>query len=146
MAHEPGSSSATPPPAAHGTSRDNPEVRHETSDVNIRAILGFGAALALVAVVVHVLLWLLFMYFQSREASGAARLLPLAVEQQNRLPAEPRLQTNPRQDLSDLRTREDQVLGSYGWVDKERGIVRIPIDEAMRLTVERGLPARGEQK
>ena len=61
-----------------------------------------------------------------------------------RLPPEPRLQTNPRQDLSDLRAREDQLLNSYGWVDKNTGVVRIPIERAMQLIVERGLPTRSE--
>ena len=45
----------------------NPEVHHEQSDVNIRAILGFGAALFVVAAVVHVLIYVLFGYFDSRE-------------------------------------------------------------------------------
>ena len=61
--------------------RDNPEhsvhlehpenlghpVHHEESDVNIRAILGFGAALVVVAAVVHLLIYVLFGYFTSRE-------------------------------------------------------------------------------
>jgi len=61
------------------------------------------------------------------------------------VPPEPRLQTNPRQDLSDLRAREDQTLSSYGWVDRNAGVVRIPIDQAIKLTLERGLPARQER-
>jgi hypothetical protein len=69
---------------------------------------------------------------------------PLAAGQESRLPPEPRLQTNPRQDLRDLRSAEDTVLTGYGWVDKNAGIARIPIGEAMKLTVERGLPARQE--
>jgi hypothetical protein len=121
---------------------DNPRVSHETSDVNLRAILGFGAVLTLVAIVIHVLLWLLLVYFQNRALRADVRQFPLAVEQQNRLPAEPRLQVNPRQDLIDLRAREEAVLGTYGWVDKGAGAVRIPIEEAMRLAVKRGLPSR----
>ena len=54
------------------------------------------------------------------------------------------MQTNPRQDLIDLRAGEDAILNTYGWVDKAGGVVRIPIDEAMKPTVERGLPARSE--
>jgi hypothetical protein len=38
------------------------------------------------------------------------------------------------------------VLDNYGWVDKNAGIVRIPIDEAIRLTLQRGLPTRQESK
>jgi hypothetical protein len=69
---------------------------------------------------------------------------PLAAESLRRLPPEPRLQTDPRDDLEHLRETEDRVLESYGWVDRDAGVVRIPIDQAMRLAVERGLPARPE--
>jgi len=61
------------------------------------------------------------------------------------VPPEPRLQTTPREDLRELRAREEEILGSYGWVDKTTGVVRIPIDEAMKLTLQRGLPARSEK-
>ena len=124
----------------------NPDVSHEESDVNFRAIIGFGAALIAVAVVVHLLIYALFGYFNRREGVQAPSEYPLAAAQGRREPPEPRLQTNPRQDLADLRAKEDDLLGSYGWVDKNAGVVRIPIDAAMKLTLERGLPAREESK
>jgi hypothetical protein len=130
------------PHAAERTPTANPEVHHETSDVNIRAILGFGAALIVVATVIHLLIYVLFRYFDAREAQRVAPQYPLAIAQESRLPPEPRLQTNPRQDLADLRAKEAEILATYGWVDRNSGIVRIPIDEAIRLTLERGLPAR----
>ena len=122
------------------------EVQHEESDVNIRAILGFGAGLMIVTAIICFLLWLLFGYFVSREARSGAREFPLAVEQQNRMPPEPRLQTNPKEDLRALQARDEALLKSYGWTDKDAGIARIPIEEAMRLTVQRGLPKREENK
>ena len=128
-----------------GGVRETPVV-NDDNDVNTRGILAFGAGLLVLAVIVHFLVWLLFGYFASRESQLAAREFPLAADQQNRLPPEPRLQVNPRQDLADLRRREDAILGTYGWVDKNAGIVRIPIEEAMRLTLERGLPARQTEK
>jgi len=118
------------------------EVQHEESDVNIRAILGFGAGLMIVTAIICFLLWLLFGYFVSREARSGAREFPLAVEQQNRMPPEPRLQTNPKEELRALQARDEALLKSYGWTDKDAGIARIPIEEAMKLTVQRGLPAR----
>jgi len=121
---------------------DNPDVRHEASDVNIRAILGFGLGLIVVAVFIHVAVWLLFMFFEGRETRRVAAEFPLAVGQENRQPPEPRLQTHPREDLRDFRQQEDEFLGSYGWVNKASGEVRIPITDAMKLTVQRGLPAR----
>jgi len=45
-----------------------------------------------------------------------------------------------------MRAREDEILTTYGWVDRNAGIVRIPIDAAMKLTLERGLPARSENE
>jgi len=119
---------------------------HEESDVNIRAILGFGVALFAVAAVVHVLIFGLFRLFEARDGVKVAVEYPLAAAQGHREPPEPRLQTDPRQDLADMRAKEDYVLGSYGWVDKNAGVVRIPIDAAMKLTLERGLPARTEPK
>jgi hypothetical protein len=77
----------------HEVPTDNPNVTHETSDVNIRAILGFGAALIAVAFVVHVAIWLLFTFFAAREARRVAPQFPLAAGQERRLPPEPRLQT-----------------------------------------------------
>jgi hypothetical protein len=115
---------------------------HETSDVNVRAILTFVGVLFVTAVVIHVLIWLLFVVFERRENAAKQTSYPLAVSERDRVPPEPRLQTHPREDLRDLRAREDALLQSYGWVDHAAGVVRIPIDEAMRLTIERGLPVR----
>jgi len=136
------------PHAAHGgaDATSNPEVHHEESDVDIRGILAFGVGLFVVAVFIHFAVWVLFRYFDSREARQAAPQYPLAAAQGSRVPPEPRLQTNPRQDLADLRAREEETLATYGWVDRNAGVVRIPIDEAVRKTLERGLPARQRQR
>jgi hypothetical protein len=126
---------------------ENPTVHHEESDVNIRGILIFAAGLIVLAAVIHVLIWGVFRYFDAREARRQTIEYPLAVQEESRLPPEPRLQTNPRQDLQDLRAAEERLLTTYGWVDRNAGVVRIPVDEAMKLTLQRGLPARsGAQK
>ena len=122
---------------------DNPAVHHEESDVNVRAVGGFVVALLVVAVIVHLAMWGLLRFFEAHATNQAAQLVyPLATKQEQRLPPEPRLQTNPRQDLADLRAAEDETLTTYGWVDKNAGVVRIPIEQAMKLTLERRLPAR----
>ena len=56
-------------------------------------------------------------------------------------PPNPLLQDNftTKSDIKELRQREDEVLGSYGWVDQNAGTVHIPIDEAMTLVVEQGV-------
>src|ERR1700730_2893457 len=125
---------------------ENTEVHHETSDVDIRVILEFGAGLIVVAVGIHFIVWLLFRYFTPREARRVPPEYPLAASQGERMPPEPRLQTTPREDLRDFRANEDAVLPSYGWVGQNAGVVRIPIDEAIRLTLRRGLPSRAGAK
>jgi hypothetical protein len=112
----------------------------------VAGVLGFGAGLIVAAALVHFSVWLLFMYFSTREAQRVAPQYPLATGQIERLPPEPRLQTNPREELRDMRAQEDAILGSYAVVDKDAGVVRIPIDEAMKLIVQRGLPARAQQE
>ena len=119
-------------------------VHHEKSDVDVGAIFMVGAALAGVTILLSLVVGLVVV-FLSRQAANPVREYPLAVTHEQRLPPEPRLQTNPREDLQELRDEEQKVLDSYGWVDKDAGVVRLPIGEAMRLTVERGLPARAQE-
>lgn len=57
----------------------------------------------------------------------------------NRFP-EPQLETNERTELNKVRLGEEDTLATYDYVDKNAGIVRIPIDRAMDLIVQRGLP------
>jgi hypothetical protein len=119
------------------------DVSHETSDVNIRGILASAAGLIVLGAVVYFVVWLFFVYLsRQHQAAAGAPQFPLAVGQADRLPPEPRLQVNPRQDLKDLRAVEEQLLTSYVWVDRNAGVVRIPIDEAMKLTLQRGFPSR----
>lgn len=130
----------------HNDDRDNPEVVHEMSDVNVGAILRFGAALLITAVIAHVFLWWLLGVYERQYARSQTQVYPMAAAQQDRLPPEPRLQNDPQQDLTDLRAKQENLLKGYGWVNKEAGIARIPIEDAMRIVVEKGLPARQESQ
>ena len=121
---------------------DNLEVVHEESDVNVSAIIRWGGALAGVTfAALAFLVWLQSMYIRAPGLVQPPRY-PMAVERRGELPPEPRLQDTPQQDLRALRARQLALLTQYGWVNKESGIARIPIEEAMRLVVERGLPVR----
>ncbi|HEV3218023.1 MAG TPA: hypothetical protein VGZ27_20015 [Vicinamibacterales bacterium] len=117
-------------------------IGHEMSDVHVRGVLVFAAGLFVTGIVIHLLVWLFFVLLAEQQTRGTVRQYPLAVGQQERVPPAPRLQINPREDLRELRSAEDAALTSYGWVDQNGGVVRIPIDAAMKLTVQRGLPAR----
>jgi hypothetical protein len=53
----------------------------------------------------------------------------------------PRLQTDDGyQEIADMHAKEDLLLDNYSYVDQSKGTVRIPIDRAMELIAERGLP------
>ncbi|HYZ35011.1 MAG TPA: hypothetical protein VE684_22350 [Crenalkalicoccus sp.] len=55
----------------------------------------------------------------------------------------PQLQSDPQADLRDVLRAQRAALHSYGWVDRARGIARVPIEEAMRMEAARGADAYG---
>ena len=124
---------------------DNASVHHEHSDIDIAGIFKFTIGLIVAAAAVHVVIWFMFVSFEATAASADVRN-PLRVGEDVRLPPEPRLQVEPRQDLSAYREREATLLGGYHWIDKAAGVVRIPIDDAMKRVVERGVPTRSVQE
>ena len=80
-----------------------------------------------------------------RAEERASRAYPLAATQEQRLPPAPRLQQFPTTSSTSSASEKRALLEGYGWMNKEAGIVHIPIEEAMRLMVERGLPSRAPQ-
>ena len=122
---------------------DHPhEVHRETSDVNIGGIAVFVVVLIVVAVLIHGAVWVLYRQFEKTASRPAMVEFPLAAGALRRLPPGPRLQVDPRDDLLNMRRNEEEVLQSYGWIDRNTGTVRIPIEQAMKLTADRGLPTR----
>ncbi len=98
------------------------------------------------AVIILVFLWQLQSVYQRQTDRAQMQAYPLAAGQQEELPPMPRLQDHPQQDMHELREQQRALLNGYGWVNRDAGIARIPIDEAMRMVVERGLPARETAK
>lgn len=121
--------------------RPAPASGHETSDVSISGIVKFGVGLAIVAVVVHLLLWGLLRSFETSAKERDRPVPAMVAASLRRTPREPRLEPNPLAPRIAAQAREDVLLSSYGWADRGAGIARIPIDRAMDLLVARGLPA-----
>jgi hypothetical protein len=135
------------PPVLHGGPDDEyaftpEESTYEHTDANVWVIAKFGIWLALTAVIVHVGIWVMWGMLKSQAQVTREPQYPLATEP--RLPPEPRLQQFPANEIDDFRRSEATRLNNYGYVNKDAGVVHIPIEEAMRLTIERGLPARSE--
>jgi hypothetical protein len=112
---------------------------YETRDANPSGVLKFGAWLGVTLIVVAIGMRLMFGYFAETQTLGPAAS---PFENARTLPPSPRLQVAPEAEIHDYWETQQKILNSYGWVDKQNGIVRIPIDRAMRLTLDRGLPAR----
>lgn len=117
---------------------------YEHTDAHSRPIAKFLFWLLVTAVIVHVGLAGVykFMYDRGVALESAERRYPMSAEQTYRLPPSPRLQQFPVNERYEFQLEEQKLLNSYGWENKAFGTVRIPIAEAMRLTVERGLPSR----
>jgi len=111
---------------------------YETRDANLRAILWLAISITAMVLIAHLLLWVLLRTLEGNAARRDPALSPLA--ETAPLPPEPRLQNTPVRDLDKFRAREEHLLASYGWADKEKTKVRIPIARAMELLVERGEP------
>ena len=122
---------------------NNPEMRHEHADVNVWAIGKVGIALVLVTIASIILMFGVFRYFDAREGGKQIPASLFSIDSR-KLPPEPNVFFNEHESLNqqDIRAGEERELQEYGWVDQAHGVVRIPIDRAMELVLQRGLPAR----
>lgn len=119
-----------------------PSEGYERKDADIRRVFVMaGVLVAVILLMVGVTLWA-FVALEAREARGEPMPSTLAPRPSPQLPPEPRLQQDPLADLRQMRAEEESLLSGYGWVDRKAGIARIPVDRAMELVVQRGLPAR----
>jgi len=120
--------------AGNTTDLSSPESRHEHSDVDVRAIVIFAIALALLAIAALAALFGAYRYLVNREGGPV-------LDSQTHPPA-PQLEETPALDWQRQLAAEEQILHSYGWVNPGEGIVRIPIERAIDILAQRGLPAR----
>ncbi len=122
----------------------NPENRFEHRDVNFKALTKFAIGLIITAIFSAGLVLGIFQYLLHREGGMPASRIESPAQDARQLPPEPRLEVTPASDLQEMRAAEDQVLTHYAWLDQPNGIVRLPIDRAIELIAQRGLPARKE--
>ena len=131
---------------AHGHAHDEyvppPDMKHETRDLSTRTVVIFAISLVVGAVFIHVVVWWMFAAMGRSNERAYTREYPLAPVGAPQPPPAPRLQTQPREELKRMRQEEDRVLSEYGWANPNTGQVRLPIDRAMQLLLEQGLPSR----
>lgn len=115
---------------------------HETSDLDARVPALFGAALTTAIVVLMAATYWVYDFTAAHQAARYPAAPPLAYTREP-TPA-PRLQVDAPRELRELRAAEDAALHGYAWIDKNRSLVRIPIDRAIEVLTQRGLPARAQ--
>lgn len=122
-----------------------PGAKYEHTDIDVDVSRKFAIWLFVSMLASFAIVYGTFWFFEGREraANAAAQKYPLAVSIHKDPPA-PNLQRQPFKDIYSLRQGENEKLSSYGWVDKDGGVTRIPIDRAMEVLLQRGFPTRAE--
>lgn len=115
---------------------------HEETDAGVRNVAVLAAAFVGLLIFGLIVGYGTFRFLYTPEVTT---VVPSALQQGRVLPPGPRLQVNAQEDLHDYLQEQQQTLDSYGWVDQGAGVVRIPIDRAMDMVLERGLPTRGAE-
>ena len=134
---------------------------YERSDVGIAGVVVFLVALAVFAAVAGLLCYgigkVINAHMNKEDGPNNKWTKTVDVRQLGNLPSNPELQNKiaemtqsiptPRvqsdegdQDIADLHAREDLLLNYYSWVNESQGKVRIPIERAMELIAQQGLP------
>ena len=138
-----------PPPPPNMTNHDG----FEQEDLSSRSALYFLAGLVLVGLVVYLIVFGMYRFLDRYDTAHQPPLSPMATPQADTRAVtpenaetfpQPRLEENERTQLRSFIEDQDRKLATYDWVDKDRGTVRIPIDRAMELIAQRGLPVHAE--
>ena len=122
---------------------NNPEIRYEKTDAHVRPLYQFLFWISVITILTAVIAMVILRGLESWRDQASTRPVMAEVQEAQQPPA-PRLQIQEPKDLAVFRKEEQEILTTYGIVDREKGIYRIPIEEAMKLTLERGLPTVGD--
>src|SRR5438093_6365634 len=126
----------------------------EREDLGSKPIVGFIVSVVVGGVLIYYVLWGMFRFLDAYERKQQQSVSPLVNAEQDTRDAdrqttarkvqeqfpEPRLEDNERTELNDFRYSEEEKLNSAGWVDQSAGVAHIPIDRAMEVIAQRGLP------
>jgi hypothetical protein len=125
-------------------------VEFEREDLGAGGIFAFLVGLAIVGFFMHLILLGMYNYLDAYEKTHQRQPNPIArstspdmrkaePQEADKFPT-PRLEINERAQLNDKRLKEEETLDTYGWVDQKAGVAHIPIDRAMDVIAQQGLP------
>jgi hypothetical protein len=149
--------------------KTNGHADYERRDIGVGGVLYFMAGLAVAAIIIHFVIAGMYRYLEHHAEAQQKAISPLVTNparDTRTLPPEfktdsegtdyekylqknfptPQLETDERTQLNKVRLGEENTLSTYDYVDKDAGTVRIPIDRAMDLLVQRGLPTRTQSE
>jgi hypothetical protein len=132
MADKHADAHAVSPPVTGGSLDDR--------ELDLRSIVIFGVVLFGGTLVVLLLMWGMSAAFKSMEEAKDRPPSPLGEARLDPIPPGPRLQAVPPRDMDELRAANRQALTTYGWVDQPNGVAHIPVDRAIAILTEKGLP------
>lgn len=117
----------------------NGNAGHETRDVSVANLAAFGLILLGLILLGFLVSWGVESYFFEHQSLGPSAT-PFESVRETPPANRPPLQTEPAEDLGVFKKHQQETLESYGWVDAKAGIARIPIERAMTILLQKGLP------
>ncbi|MDH4070893.1 MAG: hypothetical protein OEV30_10770 [Ignavibacteria bacterium] len=121
------------------TSEESIARKHEQADIHFGRIIWIGIGLLGLMVVGMLYSDLVGVIFTETSFEPGAPAEVLIDHDASDLPPAPRIEANPNRTWEQFRAREDSVLFSYRWIDRESGIAQIPVERAMEIVLEKKL-------
>ncbi|HEV3309613.1 MAG TPA: hypothetical protein VG815_03745 [Chloroflexota bacterium] len=112
---------------------------HEPNILQVRGLLVFAAALLGVTILVQVILAVVMQGFSSEEKELDSLAVPRFAGDTGGFPS-PRIQPDPAEEFTKMKIEDLGRLNQYGWIDRAAGVAHIPVDRAVDILAERGLP------
>lgn len=136
----------------HGNA--NHETEFEREDLSTRGVFAFMFGLAVIGIVIYFIIVGMYGFLDNYERSQMATASPLVTTKgaMSRVVTQddmdkafkdngaPMLETNERGQFRDFLVNQENQLNTYGWIDEKAGVAHIPIESAMELMVQRGVP------
>jgi hypothetical protein len=131
--HESGTGHVNPASTAAG---------HEVTDADASPLAKVGIGIAVLMLVAFIGMLVMFRVLLHVQPMYEPSPEPHPLRDLRSTSTEPRLQPDPPREKAELRQVEDHLLTTYNWVDQEQGLARIPVDRAIELLSQAGLPEK----
>jgi hypothetical protein len=112
---------------------------HEANSMQVRGLVFFAIALIGVTVLVFLIVALVMHDFRREEKQAESTALPRFAGDTGEF-ASPRIQANAAAELARMKKEDLERLSTFGWIDRAAGIAHIPVDRAIDILADKGLP------